>query len=132
MFCSALSIAYSRAATELWSNLAQLVLRAAYEATLWAAVVTAAERKAKAADAAAEGGPLRVYLTFIGGGVFGNRDEWIAKALAQAVAAVGDVELDVIMCHYASVDKTMEALITSQIDQQQRMMTVKRGTDSSL
>jgi len=50
-----------------------------YEATLWAGVINARER-----------GSNKVFLTFIGGGVFGNRSRWILSAIARAIDKVQD------------------------------------------
>jgi len=51
----------------------QLILDAAYEATQAAAFVNAGRT-----------GNRVVYLTLLGGGVFGNRDHWIITAIKQA------------------------------------------------
>ena len=53
--------------------IAQCVLDATYEATLWAAAIEQAEGR----------GSGKVYLTFIGGGVFGNDQRWIDGAIAR-------------------------------------------------
>lgn len=77
-FCSAASIAYAQGTTvQQWEPLARLLLDAHYEGTLWAAVLNA-ERT----------GVRDVYLTFVGGGVFGNPAEWIAGAMGRAVAVL--------------------------------------------
>ena len=70
-FCSAISCAYTDLPRRSWRPLATLVLDATYEATLLAAAL----------DAARGNGSGRVWLTFIGGGVFGNDDAWIASAI---------------------------------------------------
>lgn len=76
--CSALPVAYHAAAsTAEWAPLASLVLEAAYEATLWAAVIQAQR-----------GASPQVLLTWLGGGAFGNDAAWIRAALARAVDAV--------------------------------------------
>ena len=65
VFGSACSVNYSRNSTALWQPFAQLVLEASYEATLMAA--------AKNAEQHGYGESSRVvYLTLLGGGVFGN------------------------------------------------------------
>ncbi|KAH8050818.1 hypothetical protein JL722_11160 [Aureococcus anophagefferens] len=61
-----------------WKPLASLVLRASYEATLLVAARNALERPTT---------PPRVYLTAIGGGVFGNPLSWIGDAVSRALAA---------------------------------------------
>lgn len=96
-FCSALACSYSPVKLEAWAPLATLVLDAAYEATLLAAVV----------DAEGTGGSGRVWLTFLGGGAFGNRTEWIGAAVGRALARLGGVDLDVRIAHYRSLDREM-------------------------
>ncbi|KAK7239619.1 hypothetical protein SO694_00028276 [Aureococcus anophagefferens] len=91
VFGSACSVAYSRNAPAKWKPLASLVLRASYEATLLVAARNALERPDD--DAA-----RRVYLTAVGGGVFGNPLSWIGDAVSRALAAadaLAGVPLDV-------------------------------------
>ena len=57
-YCSALPIAYVGYSLDLWKPFASLVL----EATICAGILN---------------GDNRVYLTLVGGGVFGNKLEWI-------------------------------------------------------
>ena len=84
VFCSALPLAYSMHHDELWTEFAQLVLEAAYEATLAAAVHNAQAT-----------GNNKVYLTLLGGGAFGNPDEWIMGAIRNALLAYQDSGLQV-------------------------------------
>ncbi|MBV8193718.1 MAG: hypothetical protein JO339_41315, partial [Alphaproteobacteria bacterium] len=62
-FCSALPVAHGRVTRSKWVGFATLVLEAAYEATLWAAVLNARR-----------GTSATVLLTRVGGGAFGNDD----------------------------------------------------------
>jgi hypothetical protein len=71
-----------------WEPLAQLVLDAAYEATLYAAVLHAWPD---------EEGRKTVVLTALGGGVFGNRQQWIAEAVVRAIAKFKGEGLDVVI-----------------------------------
>jgi hypothetical protein len=50
-----------------------------------------------------------VFLTFLGGGVFGNDSKWIASAIGRALAIVNTlgVRLDVKICHFRSIDQGM-------------------------
>ena len=100
-FCSALSCGYARAPLDLWEPLATLVLDAAYEATLLAAVV----------DTAESAGSGKVWLTFLGGGVFQNDPDWIAAAIGRALMRCADVDLDVRIAHYRALDERMRARI---------------------
>jgi hypothetical protein len=95
-FCSALPVAYTRVPAAAWAPFAQLVLEAAYETTLLAAV----ERRQA-------GGSATVLLTRLGGGAFGNDDAWIDAALEWALGRVADAGLDVRLVHYAAVPPTM-------------------------
>jgi hypothetical protein len=91
-YCSALPVAYSQHASELWEPFARLVLEAAYEATLCAAVLNAWQA-----------GNNRVYLTLLGGGAFGNQPAWIADGLQRALQHHRDQSIDVaIVSHGAS------------------------------
>lgn len=94
VFCSACPVAYSRAPAALWEPLSRLVLEAAYEATLRAAALNAARH-------GGEGGSKRVFLTLLGGGVFGNRMDWIVDALAAACRRCDGFDLDVAVVLYS-------------------------------
>ena len=97
VYGSACSVAYSRNDPKKWKPFALLVLRASYEATLLVAARNALQNPD---DANAK----VVYLTAIGGGVFGNPLSWIADAVRRALAAVdalAKVPLDVRLVTYA-------------------------------
>lgn len=98
-FCSALPVAYSGIAAGDWEAFACLVLEAAYEATLWAAVINA-ERTASST----------VLLTQLGGGVFGNRDNWIHSATYRALDLVRDRQLDVKLVSYGAPSMALQKL----------------------
>lgn len=88
-FCSALPVGYSSLPRQDWEPFARLVLQAAYEATLLAAV-----------EQAAGGGSTKVLLTRLGGGAFGNVDNWIDDSIERALGIVADAGLDIsIVCH---------------------------------
>ena len=98
-FCSAVPVSYSRVDPMLWEPLARLVLEAAYEATLRAAL---AQQQA--------GGSGRVLLTRLGGGAFGNDGAWIDDAMARALALTAGTGLQVLLVSYGSVPASMAAL----------------------
>ena len=89
VFGSAMPVAYSQHASSLWAELSQLVLEASYEATLWAANLNFART-----------GNNKVYLTLLGGGVFGNSDDWIFAAIKRALELFARVPLDVAIVSY--------------------------------
>lgn len=88
-FCSAMPVAYSNVTSTQWESFARLVLEGAYEATMWAAVLSAQR-----------GASPVVYVTFLGGGAFGNEDEWIHSAIRRALMLVSKFELDVRLVSY--------------------------------
>lgn len=83
-FCSALPVAYTGVPPSHWKAFAKLVLEAAYEATMWAAVLNAQR-----------GASNLVLLTRLGGGVFGNDMGWIHAAMRRALKLVAEFNLDV-------------------------------------
>jgi hypothetical protein len=85
-YASALPLGYAPHPVERWEPFARLVLDAAYEATLAAAVLNAATT-----------GNRTVHLTLLGGGVFGNPADWIVDALARALRLFAHVDLDVVI-----------------------------------
>jgi len=90
IFCSACSVSYSGNSKELWAPFASLVLSAAYEATLWAALCNAVRHRGLA-------GSRRVFLTCLGGAAFGNTEEWIVAAMKDALTKFEHVGLEVYL-----------------------------------
>lgn len=89
VYCSALPVAYSRIPAADWAGFAALILEAAYEATVLSAVLNAAR-----------GGSRRLLLTRIGGGAFGNAEDWISAALLRALRIAEGQGLEVLMVSY--------------------------------
>jgi len=98
-FCSALPVAYTNVTKSLWRSFAELVLEAAYEATLLAGALNAARGKSNI-----------VLLTQIGGGAFGNDSTWIQTAIKRALTIADDFNLDIRMVNYHSVSSAMANL----------------------
>jgi hypothetical protein len=91
-YCSALPVAYCRHPSECWADFARLVLDAAYEATICAAIVNARST-----------GSNRAFLTLLGGGAFGNESRWIMQGIERALRRYSVWDLDVaIVSHRAS------------------------------
>ena len=100
-YCSALPVAYNRRFPKAaFEAFARLVLEASYESTLRAAALNA-ERS---------GNPT-VFLTLLGGGVFGNDDGWIIDAIDRACTVLHDLPLDVAMVAYRTPSPAVAALI---------------------
>ena len=98
-FCSALPVAYSKSSSDRWQPFAELILEAAYEATLWAAVLNARR-----------GASNIVLHTRLGGGAFGNEDRWIDAAMRRALEKAVDFDLDVCVVNYGPASREMLAL----------------------
>jgi len=102
-YCSALPVAYSHHATELWEPFARLVLEAAYEATLCTGIVNLQAT-----------GVGRVFLTLVGGGVFGNRTEWIIDSMKRALVLHSDRNLDVAIVSFRRPNPAIQELLTER------------------
>ena len=98
-YCSALPVAYSGVPQSHWEGFARLILESAYEATLLAAV-----------ESVGAAGSNIVLLTRLGGGVFGNDDEWIDTAIVRALRIVEHAGLDVRLVSYGGVHPNMRAI----------------------
>ncbi len=102
IYGSALPVAYGGGPVDEWAPFARLVLDASYEATLLAAAI----------DARASGNAT-VFLTLLGGGVFGNPPRWILDAIDRglhAAQAMGAGPLDVAIVSYGSPRSDVQAL----------------------
>lgn len=99
-YCSALPVAYNRLPKATFERFARLVLEASYEATLRAAALNAEQT-----------GNHTVFLTMIGGGVFGNDQAWIIDAIERACALLSEVPLGVAVVAYRSPSPEVTALI---------------------
>jgi hypothetical protein len=99
-FCSALPVAYSGLESPHWKPFASLVLEAAYEATLWAAVLNAQRGVSNV-----------VFLTLLGGGAFGNDPAWIHHAARRALEVLATFDLDVRFVSYRTPSKGLASII---------------------
>jgi hypothetical protein len=100
VFSSALPIAYRREPPQHWAPFAQLILDAAYEATLLGGIINARRGKSNI-----------VLLTSLGGGAFGNAPEWIRSAIKRAVQKVQDFDLDVRLVSYGPPSMQAQTLL---------------------
>jgi len=101
-YCSALPVAYNRQSTELWESFARLVLEASYEATLYAGLI----------NKETTGNPT-IYLTLIGGGVFGNKISWIVESLERACRVLRGHSLDVCIVSPNTPNPAINNLVKS-------------------
>lgn len=99
-YCAALPVAYTAHPAEQWEPFARLVLEAAYEATLCAAIWNLHAH-----------GRHPLFLTLLGGGVFGNETGWILDSLARAVDRYGAWPLDVAIVSYGRPNPALQPLL---------------------
>lgn len=128
VYCSALSCAYSGVGVSHWEPFARIVLDAMYEATLLSALThkpTTSEELNR-----------RVFLTFIGGGVFGNDMKWIVDSIVRAVnilrgicstdngsatistdesTCTNAINIEIFICHYRRIDPAVKKAIDDQL-----------------
>ncbi len=100
-YCSALPIGYSQYSPDRWERFAKLVLEASYEATLIAGIINQMET----------GNPT-VFLTLIGGGVFGNPMDWIVQAIERAAEQYRSLALDIAIVSYGRSKPELQSLLT--------------------
>jgi hypothetical protein len=81
VYGSAMPVSYGRPPAPLWEPMARLVLEASYEATVLAA---------------RHHGIQTLYLTLLGGGVFGNDDGWISDAIVRALRLASCLDVRIV------------------------------------
>lgn len=100
-FCSAISCGYSHGALDKWEMIAANVLKASYKATLWATVLNAERHGWTTAS-------RTVFLTMVGGGVFGNLPAWINQAIASACHELRQSGLIVHVVHFRNINHAIK------------------------
>jgi hypothetical protein len=103
-YCSALPISYVGFPTSLWKPFASLILEASYEATICAGILNRDNK---------------IYLTLVGGGVFGNELEWICSAIERACLKYADYDLDIKIVNYSSISGKVLKLIKNFGDREE-------------
>ena len=84
IYCSALPVAYSDIEPSYWEPFARIILEATYESTLYAGVLNMENNNSN-----------KVFLTLVGGGAFGNEENWILESLQKAIIKFKNVPLDI-------------------------------------
>ena len=100
VYCSALPVRYSALVRELWTEFAKLILEAAYEATFCVALINLQEN-----------GSNKLFLTLLGGGAFGNHDNWIMAAMERAISLFADTPLEVAIVSHGDTKPSVRALV---------------------
>ena len=93
-------VAYTNHSVDLWELFARLVLEASYEATICTAILNSLGT-----------GNNRVFLTLLGGGAFGNQDDWITDGIRRALVLYKNWALDIAIVSYGQSKKFVRQLI---------------------
>ncbi len=101
VYCSALPVAYSHLPSHLWVEFARLILEASYEATICAAILNLVEN-----------GNNKLFLTMLGGGVFGNETDWIIEAIQRALNRYEHAGLEIAIVSYRSSNPNIQKLVS--------------------
>ena len=104
VYCSALPVAYNAYPATKWADFAQIVLDATYEATFCAAALNLAKT-----------GNNKVFLTMVGGGVFGNDTDWILAAIKRAMHRFREVPLEVVMVSYGTSQASVRGFVEGDV-----------------
>lgn len=75
---------------------AKMILDATYQCVFAVASIKSLETKKR----------VKLYLTKVGGGVFGNRSRWIVDSIRRSLKKYEDFPLDVHLVHYGSLEQT--------------------------
>lgn len=100
-YCSAMPAAYTRQCPTLWAPFASLILEAAYEATICAAIVNFDRT-----------GNNRLFLTLLGGGAFGNDPEWIIGAIRRSLKLYSGSGLDISIVSFGGSNRSIRSLVS--------------------
>lgn len=100
VYCSALPVGYSQISSIYWEPFARLILEASYEATILAGLNNIASHKSNI-----------IYLTLLGGGVFGNEPNWIIQSLSKVINKYKNSPLDLRVVSYGQPNRLLSRLI---------------------
>lgn len=98
VFCSALPISYNRQSDEKWETFARLVLEGYYKGCLLVGAISALKNNKE---------KVKVFLTMLGGGVFGNNGRWIEEAMEKSVGIVDENLVEVVVVKFGSSKNAM-------------------------
>jgi len=123
VYCSAVPVSYSRLPSSLWEQFGRLILEAAYEATFAAAAIQCSKTR---------NGNL--FLTLLGGGAFGNQQQWILDAIERSCELYRQFNLNVmIVSHRKSnpaVTSLLKAMTRESADLQNQLVKASEETTS--
>jgi hypothetical protein len=100
IYCSALPVSYYNLAAHNFEKFARLILEATYEATFYAGLINYKNT-----------GSNKVYLTLVGGGVFGNEVSWIIDSIQKTITKFKNCPLNIQIVSYKNTNPNLKDLI---------------------
>lgn len=97
IYCSALPVAYSQIDSFYWEYFARVILEALYESTLYVGMMNMEKNNSNL-----------LYLTLVGGGAFGNEENWILESMQKAINKFKNVPLDVKIVSYGKSNMNLK------------------------
>lgn len=101
VFCSALPVAYSNISAERWNLFPKLILDATYELAFYIALQNLVKNNNR-----------KLFLTLVGGGVFGNKLTWILSAIARCLKLFSRSGLEVAIVSYGASNPAIANFIS--------------------
>ncbi len=100
IYCSALPVAYSHIESFYWESFSRVILEALYESTLYAGMLNMENHNSNS-----------VFLTLVGGGAFGNDEDWILESMQKAIRKFKNVPLDIKIVSYGTSNLNLKKCI---------------------
>lgn len=105
VFCSTIAFSYEKNKKDQkkkWDPFCPNLLDAVYDATLTAGAILANLKQER----------VKIFLTAIGGGVFGNPKKWIADAIKKSITKHKNEPLDVYLVSYSGIPEQFKTIKT--------------------
>lgn len=115
VYCSAVPISYAtNSKMRDFEPFAKLILDAAYHATFAVAAIKALESKKR----------IDLFLTKVGGGMFGNRSRWVVESIRKNLRKFEDFPLNVYLVHHGTLEQSyFQGLKSSKKVEATRLIT---------
>lgn len=132
VYCSALSVGYSRVAPKLWEPLARIVLMGTYEATMYVTMINTVKLLRQGKLRSSDAKLPRTLLTKVGGGVFANDALWIKSAMLHATRAALPLRIPAALyiVHYGQIEgeyRNFPANLLEKVAPMNSFSTVERS-----
>lgn len=100
IYCAALPVAYTQIEFFYWESFSRIILEALYESTLYSGMLNMENNNSNS-----------VFLTLVGGGAFGNEENWILESMFKAINKFKNVPLDIKIVSHKTSSKNLKSFI---------------------